>query len=681
MLFRFTILFLLLLLSLPAYAAKHALLIGISDYGGSGFLNLDGTINDVELVRDVLKDHFGYKDSDIRILTNNEATHNGIKQAFTRLAGKVGKDDIVYIHFSGHGSLTRNLNGQKKPKFAGGTAYDSTWVSYGSRTKVEGADLNGYDILNEEVGEWLLPIYAKTNNIAFVSDSCHSGNMTRGEAPKVRAVAVDMRPHPLGTHTFKHSPEIGVIVGAAQQDQQAGEFQAPNGKSYGLFTWNWVQALAQTSPGETWDEVFKRSVALIGTVRETQQHPLIEGKKNRSAFGGDFPKPEQSIPISDVSEDGKLVTIKGGRFVGITVGSVYRKKGSDDTFAITTVQTFTSTGEVSKGSFKKGDLAVEETHVYPYEPLKVFVRADLPIDAPLADSVRGEISKIPGYAKTASQKEADLLVLVIRPKQEGGKPFKERPEATLPMADPSVKPEIWILGSDERPIREKIPAMRPDSDKRAVELVAENLKKLSRIMELKRLGGTGNNGASLVDVLVSRYAPDPKCSGEKPICLDVPDVGKFRMMETFPARQMQDQKIERGNILTFKVKNNAFSDLYCYLIDITANGKVSAIFPGPQDSSDSVLVAAGKERDFLEASGIMIEEPGEDTVKLIVSQMPLDVTLFEQTAYKTRGQTKCAENPLENFLSSAMGGQTRGAILTSPKRSQWGTVQFSFEGK
>lgn len=682
MLYRLVTAFsLLLTLSLPAYAAKHALLIGISDYSGSGFLNLDGTINDVELVRGMLKQNFGFHEGDIRVLLNGEATHDGIQHAFAQLAKRVGKDDQVYIHFSGHGSLTPNLNGQKKPKYAGGTAYDSTWVSFGSSRSQEGAtDLNAYDILNEEVGEWLLPIYAKTDNVAFVSDSCHAGNMTRGEGPKVRAAAVDMRPHPLGKRKFEQSSRVGVVVGAAREDQQAGEYRAPDGKFYGLFTWNWVQALSQASPGESWGDVQKRTVALIGSVRETEQHPQIQGRKERSAFGGDFPKPVQSIPVSEVSQDGKKVVLKAGRFAGITAGSVYRKKGGADTFVISSLQAFTSEGEVTGGKFEKGALAEEETHVYPYTPFKLYVRADLPQDAGLADKLREAVARIPGYTPASSQQEADLLVLVIRPRQKDGQPVKERPEATLPLSDPKAKPEVWILGSDEKPLGEQVPSLRPDSERRAVELVAENLKKLSRILELKRLGGTGNGGAALVELTVSRYAPDPTCNGEQPVCQDVPEVGRYRKQESFPAVQMQDRQVARGDILTFSVKNNAGSDLYCYLIDINANGKVSAVFPGSEESSDAVLVASGKERDFLD-QGIMVEEPGEDTVKLIVSQMPLDVTLFEQSAYQTRGQRKGAENPLENFLSSSMGGQTRGTIATSNRRSQWGTLQFSFEGK
>ena len=196
---------------------------------------------------------------------------------------------------------------------------------------------------------------------------------------------------------------------------------------------------------------------------------------------------------------------------------------------------------------------------------------------------------------------------------------------------------------------------------------------------MKKIGEPGTNGTPLVDLLVNRYSPDPKCQGGTPACLDVPDKGKYIFVETLPSIQMQDKTLKRGDILTFRIRNNTASDLYSYLLDISPNGKISAVFPGPQDSDSSVLVPARKEQDFSDLAGLEIEEPGEDTVKLIASQMPLDVTLFEQSSYLTRGERKGSENPLESFLSRSMGNATRGPF--SMQHNQWGAVSFSFEGK
>ncbi|GLI36873.1 caspase family protein [Geobacter hydrogenophilus] len=673
---------------ISARAAQHALLIGISDYGGTGFRNLDGTLNDVELVRGMLKDRFGFAESDIRVLTNAAANHSSIQKAFADLAARVKEGDFVYIQYSGHGSRTPDLNGDEKPRFSGDQPLDSTWVSFGARVKAEGKgdarggmkDADNYDILDDELGEWLAPIYRKTANVAFVSDSCHSGSMTRGEAPKTRAIPVDMRRHPLGERKFALPVQAGVRIGAARDDQEAGEFPAPDGKSYGLFTWHWVQALYQSSPGDTWDDVFKRTVALIGKERETRQHPQIEGEIRRSAFDGSFPPPVLSIPVTDVLDDGKAVTLKAGKFTGMTIGSTFRKKGGAATLVITSVQPFASTADVTAGTFKAGDLVVEETHVYPFEPLRVFVRADLGQDSPVAAILRDAVTGIPGYAPATSQKEADLLLLVIRPKRQGDQYVKETPNATLPQPDPAAQPEIWVLAPDERPTRENLRISASDP-KRARELVTENLRKMAKVREIRSLGEKSGGGGAAIELMITRYVPDKNCTGDG--CLDVPDEkakGLYRKVGTFPAHQMQEQQLSRGDILTLSVRNNSTTDLYCYLIDITQAGKIEAIYPKPENSASEVLVSARTTRDFADVAGLIIEEPGQETLKVIASQVPLDVSLFEQGGYRTRGAMKGGANPLEDYLANAMGGRTRGSgVATNSNNARWGAASAMFE--
>jgi hypothetical protein len=658
---------------ISAHATKHALLIGISDYRASGLTVLEGTLNDLELVRQGLK-RFGFEDKDISILRNAEANHEGVRQAFTDLAKRVGKDDFVYIHYSGHGSLTPNLNGEKKPKYVGGTAYDSTWVSYGSRPRGGGKELNAFDILNEEIGEWLVPIYVKTDNVAFVSDSCHAGNMTRGEAPKVRAGDKDLRPHPLGKRKFARSSKVGVIIGAAREDQQAGEFGAPDGKTYGLFTWHWVLAMFQTVPGDTWNDLFKRSIALIGSERAYQQHPMIEGTANRSAFGGDFPPLQLTIAVSEVSSDGAHVKVKAGKFAGMTPGSTFIKKEGEAAFVLTEVGNFDSAGDITKGLFRPGDLAVEETHVYTLEPTRLFVRADLPADEPLAASLRAAVTKLPGYTPASSQKEADLLFVVIRPKGEAG-----ADQEALPPSDPEVKPQIWFLTDQERLTRERI-MLREGEFTQMIKRAAENLTKMARVRDLKALGVGAAAGAAVVELRLARLVPDRACKGN--VCQDIPERGIHRREAFMPAQSLEGESLRKGDILVYEVRNTSAVDLYCYTIEISPDGQIKPIHPDPKEgiSNEAVLVKAGTTRYFGDDIGIELTDPGNNTIKLIASQMPLDITLFQQSSYATRGERGFA-NPLEQFVAQTMTGKTRGGISTNNRTSKWGVAQVSVEVK
>ncbi|MCP4689915.1 MAG: caspase family protein, partial [Desulfobacterales bacterium] len=108
--------------------ARHALLIGVSDYSDTGLPSLEGPPNDLSLIRGVLLDRFGFKDDHITVLLNERASHTGVERAFALLAARVQYGDVVYIHYSGHGSCTPDLNHDEVR-----TGMDQTWVSHGSR--------------------------------------------------------------------------------------------------------------------------------------------------------------------------------------------------------------------------------------------------------------------------------------------------------------------------------------------------------------------------------------------------------------------------------------------------------------------------------------------------------------------------------------------------------------------
>ncbi len=164
-----------------ASGARHALLISISDYSGSGFDDLPGAARDIELVSAVLTSRLGFVPGEIRILRNRAATHRGIERAFAELAASVAPGDTVFIHYSGHGSLVRDLNDDEP------TGEDQTLVPFGARWEAsEGIDR--FDILDDELNGWLGRISDRlgpSGQLVMVSDACHAATNTRGPAPLV----------------------------------------------------------------------------------------------------------------------------------------------------------------------------------------------------------------------------------------------------------------------------------------------------------------------------------------------------------------------------------------------------------------------------------------------------------------------------------------------------------------
>ncbi|KAJ2354663.1 Ca(2+)-dependent cysteine protease [Coemansia sp. RSA 2618] len=87
---------------------KRALLIGIN-YTGTKH-SLKGCINDVEGMQRFIIEHFGFKEADMVILTDNQRgnprrmpTHDNILKAMKWLVSDARMNDSFFFHYSGHG--------------------------------------------------------------------------------------------------------------------------------------------------------------------------------------------------------------------------------------------------------------------------------------------------------------------------------------------------------------------------------------------------------------------------------------------------------------------------------------------------------------------------------------------------------------------------------------------------
>lgn len=93
---------------------KWALLIGIDKYKYPEVNQLFGCVNDVELMSKILQENFNFPCDRITLLQNEEATRDNILAAMDALVDNVGEDDIVVIHYSGHGSQMTDREEMKK---------------------------------------------------------------------------------------------------------------------------------------------------------------------------------------------------------------------------------------------------------------------------------------------------------------------------------------------------------------------------------------------------------------------------------------------------------------------------------------------------------------------------------------------------------------------------------------
>ena len=166
-------------------ANKHALIVGVDKYINlAERFQLEGCVNDARLMASILQDRFGFEESDIASLHNEAATRVGILKQMNALAERVGKDDVVIFHFSGHGSRRRSTDPEEA------TGKDSTIMPHDSGRHPK-ANL---DISDKEINAWLHRLAEKTRNITLTFDCCHSGTITRDAfGARVRAIPDDDR--------------------------------------------------------------------------------------------------------------------------------------------------------------------------------------------------------------------------------------------------------------------------------------------------------------------------------------------------------------------------------------------------------------------------------------------------------------------------------------------------------
>lgn len=251
---------------------KRALLIGINTY--QAVPSLSGSLNDVAAMREILLTRWGFDARNIRLVTESAATRAGILAALQQLAREVGPNDIVYVHYSGHGSQVQDLNGDEDD------GLDETLVPADGRTP------NVPDILDDELDALFARLRA--NTALIVLDSCHSGTATRALEIRTRSVPRDERLdlyRATATTTTRaivprlQSRHILMSGAAANQEALDGPVE---GQDRGFFSYALSRSLAASTPNASPRAVFagvEQELRRIQTRfgRSSMPEPQLEG--------------------------------------------------------------------------------------------------------------------------------------------------------------------------------------------------------------------------------------------------------------------------------------------------------------------------------------------------------------------------------------------------------------------
>ena len=91
------------------YAQSWALIIGINKY--TNVEPLTYAVDDAESVRLMLMDNYGFKDENIILITDEDATKDNILDGFSDILQKAGEKDRVVVFYAGHGETYKLPNG------------------------------------------------------------------------------------------------------------------------------------------------------------------------------------------------------------------------------------------------------------------------------------------------------------------------------------------------------------------------------------------------------------------------------------------------------------------------------------------------------------------------------------------------------------------------------------------
>jgi hypothetical protein len=648
---------------------KLALLVGINDYQDSP---LNGCVTDTYLQQQLLIHRFGFNPKDILIVTDQQATRQGILTAFEEhLINQAKAGDVVVFHFSGHGEQVRDPDCDVPP-----TCLNTAFVPIDSTLPGDAASQGGVvpDIMGHTL--FLLMDALKTENVTVVLDTCHSGGGTRGNfkvrsrdgGSKLQAIDNELTYQQQWLSKLALKPEEfkerrrkgvakGVVLASTQPNQLAAD--APFSDFYaGTFTYLLTQYLWQQPTSES----FSSAIANVGrsTTRSsfTKQVPLMEVKPATGHdtkplyFISEVTPPAEAV-ITKVQgnqaelwlggiDPDNLAAFNTGALLSV-VDAQGREKGR--------VQLEQRDGLVGKAKLldtaQPGALLQERSRRIPTNlTLKIGLDPSLGNEANLAQQALAAIPRI--EALPLQKQEVQYIFGRMTPA------YRQQLQPT----QAANLPEIGSLGLFS-PALELIPDSFGSKDEAIATAVTRLRPKLQSLLAARIVKTTLNSNSSRLNVVASM----------QPEGRDAVIASSFTVRgsldkgtpinQTVPAGSSSSQRLQLGTPVQIVVTNNEKTDLYLSVLVIDPTGEISAIFPNQWTAGDRVtLVGAGQT--------LKIPDPNTDSFRL-VTQAPKGVA--EVLILASRTPLSKALKALQSVAASR-DNQTRGPVtLTTSGQS------------
>lgn len=290
--------------------SKKALIVGINNFTRPSW-RLRGCINDTVEMQGLLKTYFGFRDEDIKILHDGDATNRGVHEGLAWLLSDYTGSDVRVFHFSSHGTQVDDQSGDEwECRDEVIVPHDHDW-----NKPFRDDDLRA---IFEKIPQGV--------NFTFIADCCHAGTLQKAlldsgieftpryltpppevtdriaelqatrdadadawaaaqlaqmlqGVPQDQWVAKMQEYLALLRRRFKENkyaiiPEIGQhVLLAACEDRQTSADARIEGTFRGAFTWALSKAIKDANGNLTYDELITRTGA---NLKAYEQRPQLE---------------------------------------------------------------------------------------------------------------------------------------------------------------------------------------------------------------------------------------------------------------------------------------------------------------------------------------------------------------------------------------------------------------------
>jgi tetratricopeptide (TPR) repeat protein len=298
---------------------KKALLIAISDYQYSKSWESKSSLNSSIFVEKALSNQ-GFN---ILPLHNKVATKDGITQKMRQLINDAKKDDIIVIHYAGHG---HQVVGNKNET----DGMDEAIVPYDA-LPADSEKIKSSLIIDDDIGAWIKELrqrVGENGEIFLILDCCHSGTGDRGRGNQTDErtpidnrgsinfsgyydlLKVDNKPTGLGKY---------VLFTGSDDKHRSYEFRLKNGQNVGGLSYSVAWALNNMNEGESYSQLFDK-VKLTMSATSKKQVPTIEGDYDKKVFGGKVKQSQNRGNYNDLILDAENGDEVKGETYAVVIG-------------------------------------------------------------------------------------------------------------------------------------------------------------------------------------------------------------------------------------------------------------------------------------------------------------------------------------------------------------------------